>query len=65
MMISGIFLPYALVTKPKNKFPITPPTHKSDATQEASSIVIEPDGNGLSSDVSNRIFGELHPAVTP
>lgn len=46
-------------------FPNKLPTHKSDAIHEASSIVILPDGNGVSSDVSQKTAGLFHPSVVP
>lgn len=65
MIISGIFLPNLLVTNPKKMFPIMPPTQMSDATQDASFIVILPDGSGVSSDINRSIDGELQPHVKP
>lgn len=54
-----------LVMQPKKQFPIKPPIHKIDATQEASAIDILPDGNGLSSEVNKGILGLDQPAVAP
>lgn len=65
MNISGNFLPNLLVTNPKNILPINPPTPISEAIQEASSIVILPDGNGVLSDVNRMMLGLAHPHVTP
>lgn len=62
----GVFRPKILVTKPQHIFPIKPPTHISDATQLASSIVIGPVGNGeFFSDVNKIMLGLAHPQTTP
>lgn len=63
--IKGNLRPKAFVINPKKILPMKPPKLKSDATQEASSMVILPDGSGVSSDVSRIILGEGHPTVTP
>lgn len=46
-------------------FPNRQPAHKSDTIHEASSIVIFPDGNGVLSDVSNKVAGLANPSVIP
>lgn len=61
----GIFRPNALVINPKKIFPIKPPMHNSDATHDASSIVIGPDGNGVSFVINKIVLADGHPQVTP
>lgn len=39
--------------------------HKIDAIDDASSIVIFPDGSGVSSDINRRILGLVQPHVQP
>lgn len=39
--------------------------HDSDAIHDASSIEILPEGNGVSFEASETIFGLGHPHVTP
>lgn len=65
MASRGFFRPNLLAMKPNSTFPINPPTHKSDAIQDASSISILPDGNGVSSDVSKLIVGLAQPTPIP
>lgn len=57
----GNFRPKADVMKPKNTLPIRPPNGQSEAIHVASTMVILPDGNGLSSDVNRIIDGEHQP----
>lgn len=61
--INGSLRPKLL--NPKNKFPINPPIYKMDPTHDASSIVIFPDGKGVSSDISRAILGLAQPPHTP
>lgn len=65
MNIKGIFRPNLAVMNPKNIFPMRPPKQMSEAIQLACSIVIFPDGNGESFDVSKAMLGLAHPHVTP
>lgn len=63
--INGNRRPNLFMIYPKIIFPNKDPTHCNDATQDASSMEIIPDGNGVSSD-NNRISdGLLHPSNTP
>lgn len=61
----GTFRPKLFVMKPKKMLHINAPTEYNDVTQDASSIVIFPVGNGESSDVSNIIFELVHPSSIP
>lgn len=61
----GHFLPKVFVIKPKSTLPINPPNEFIDATHEACSIVIMPDGKGVSSDKSLGKFGDGHPHAIP
>lgn len=61
----GIFRPKAFVINPKKKLPNKAPMHKHETTHEAFSIVILPDANGESSEVSKIMEGEHHPIFTP
>lgn len=45
--------------------PIIPPRHMNAAIHDASSIVILPDANGVSSDIKIKKFGLVQPHVTP
>lgn len=62
---NGHFRPNELVINPNKMLPIKPPIQSKDDTQEPSSIVIGPDGNGLSSDVNKSMLGEDQPHVIP
>lgn len=62
---NGHFRPSFFVVNPKNMSPIKPPIGNSAANHEASSIVIFPDGNNVSSDVSTGILGVTQPIFTP
>lgn len=64
-MINGHFLPKRLVINPKMIFPKIPPKNPRDTTHDASSIVILPDGSGVSSDINKIILGLAHPPVLP
>lgn len=63
--INVFFRPYTLVMYPNKKVPSSALIGGSDATQDAISIVMRPDGNGESSDVSKFTLGLAHPAVIP
>lgn len=63
--VKGHFRPYLFVTYPKNIFPNKQPIHNNDAIQEASSIDILPQGNGLLSDVRRKTAGLVHPSEIP
>lgn len=65
MDISGFFRPNFLVIKPKNTLPNIDPHGISDVIQEASSIVIFPDGNGVSFEVSSNTLEVAQPAFNP
>lgn len=65
MASSGFFRPNLLAMTPNKTFPINPPTHRSDAIHDASSIPIFPDGKGVSSDVSKLIVGLAQPTPIP
>lgn len=61
----GHLRPRVLVVNPKNISPMKPPIGRSAANHEASSIVILPDGNNVSSDVSRGMLGVIQPIFTP
>lgn len=63
--IMGFFRPNIFAMKPQKMLPIKPPTDKSDAIHEASSIVILPDDNGESSDISKMMLGIIQPPIIP
>lgn len=55
-----------MVTNPKNMLPTKPPTHNSDAIQEASSMLIFlPEASGVSLEVSRMMLGLVQPQVIP
>lgn len=61
MKINGNLRPNVEVTNPKMMLPSNPPKQGSEATQDASSIVILPVGNGDSFDVRINVLGDAHP----
>lgn len=63
--IKEFFRPNLLVTYPNKIFPMSPPTHRKDATQDAWSKVITPDARGDSSDKSKAVDGLAQPHATP
>lgn len=65
MIISGTFRPKLSVIYPKKIFPVQAPTYNNDVIKVASSMVIFPDGNGVSEDVSGVIIGLVQPSWTP
>lgn len=67
MTNNGHFRPHFCVMYPYEIQPNKLPKANNDANHEASSIVIFPDGNGVSSDVSKTIVGDdqLLPIKTP
>lgn len=50
---------------PKKKIPNTPDKKMHDTIQDASSIVILPDGSGVSSLINKSMLGLAQPAVIP
>lgn len=61
-----VFLrPHLVVMNPNKKLLINAPSGTNEATDDTSSIVILPVGNGESSDVNKFILGLAQPAVIP
>lgn len=65
MIIKGNLRPKLSVIYPKKIFPVHAPTYNKDVIKVASSMVIDPDGNGVSVDVSGVIIGLVQPSWTP
>lgn len=63
--VNGHLRPNFLIKNPKTTFPGKAPIANADAIQDASSIVIFPDGSGDLSDVSKSIEGDDQPQVIP
>lgn len=59
------FRPNRSIMKPPIKAPGNAPNPIIDAIHEASSVVILPDGNGVTSDWRRIILGDVHPEFRP
>lgn len=64
-ILKHIFRPKRLIKNPKKKLPINAPSGMNENIKEASSMVIFPNDNGLSSDVIKIIIGLDHASLTP